>query len=84
MKIIPKVYDDILCRNRNLKHKLFSILRSKEDLILKVSQLMKCYTKTFSLEKNMLKMYNNYVLVSRLVLVNRLKYNQCIQGTFCK
>ena len=58
MKIIPKAYDVILCRNRNLKHELFSILRSKEDLILKVGQLMKCYTK-FSMEKSMLKMYNN-------------------------
>ena len=57
MKISPKVYDAMLCLNRNLNIQIVQYLESKEGLILKLGQLIKYYIEKikFSL-KNRLEM----------------------------
>ena len=43
LKISPKVYDAMLCLNRNLNIQIVQYLESKEGLILKLGQLIKYY-----------------------------------------
>ena len=64
------------------KHKMFNILRSKERLILKLGQLREYCLKNMFMQKACRKCSTELLPDYYLVLVNVLKWSQCIQANY--
>ena len=60
---------------------LFNILRSKQDLIMKLGQIIKCFKRKKFIEKYAESVHQKLVPNLNLISIYSPKYSQCIQET---